>query len=288
MRINKISLGIYVFIFALAASLSMNAKACSDEYMMQPQTPNIEHKLPHKLSWSAERPLDDKANTHLWLFKQAKKILAKENRGEYKELLEMLQTYYKEVAQGIFDADHKNPYYDCSTFVSHFYNPTKDNTYLPGFKNAKQTGAKYFKQALQDYKEEKLNTAFYKLGLSIHYFTDISQPMHANNFTAVSNPIGFHSVYEGYVDSIKCSYQATESMEVRKFFADTPEEWLRENAKRAKADYDKIVNANTKKSYLEGNSKWKKDIDKPTGERLQDSMQTLAGFIDFWYKKANQ
>lgn len=87
---------------------------------------------------------------------------------------------------------------------------------------------------MADYREGKFDTAFYKLGLAIHYYTDISQPMHANNFTAISYPPGYHCAYENYVDTIKHNYQATEDMVVKRFCSNDVKEWLYENAKRAK------------------------------------------------------
>ncbi|HAC2751551.1 phospholipase [Listeria monocytogenes] len=289
MKFKKVVLGMCLTASVLVFPVTIKASACCDEYLKPPAAPHdIDSKLPHKLSWSADNPTNTDVNTHYWLFKQAEKILAKDVDHMRANLMNELKNFDKQIAQGIYDADHKNPYYDTSTFLSHFYNPDKDNTYLPGFANAKITGAKYFNQSVADYREGKFDTAFYKLGLAIHYYTDISQPMHANNFTAISYPPGYHCAYENYVDSIKHNYQATEDMVVKRFCSNDVKEWLYENAKRAKADYPKIVNAKTKKSYLVGNSEWKKDTVEPTGARLRDSQQTLAGFLEFWSKKTNE
>src|SRR5262249_30468065 len=40
----------------------------------------------------------------------------------------------------------------------------------------------------------------YELGLALHYFTDITQPMHAANFAATDRPRLLHSNWEGWAE----------------------------------------------------------------------------------------
>ncbi len=43
-----------------------------------------------------------------------------------------------ELENGIYAADYENPYYDNSTFASHFYDPDNGKTYIPFAKRAKR------------------------------------------------------------------------------------------------------------------------------------------------------
>jgi hypothetical protein len=46
----------------------------------------------------------------------------------------------------------------------------------------------------------------YELGLALHYFTDITQPMHAANFAATNAPRLLHSNWEGYAEEIQARF----------------------------------------------------------------------------------
>lgn len=46
----------------------------------------------------------------------------------------------------------------------------------------------------------------YELGLALHYFTDITQPMHAANFAATDRPRLLHSNWEGYAEQIQSNF----------------------------------------------------------------------------------
>ena len=81
----------------------------------------------------------------------------------------LLNEWRTELENGIYAADYENPYYDNSTFASHFYDPDNGKTYIPYAKQAKETGAKYFKLAGESYKNKDMKQAFFYLGLSLHY-----------------------------------------------------------------------------------------------------------------------
>ncbi len=46
-------------------------------------------------------------------------------------------------------------------FVSHFYDSDNGKTYIPYAKQAKETGAKYFKLAGESYKNKDMKQAFF-------------------------------------------------------------------------------------------------------------------------------
>jgi phospholipase C len=58
----------------------------------------------------------------------------------------------------------------------------------------------------QDEPSDLRDRGCYELGLAMHYVTDITQPMHASNFTAASLPRLLHSNFEEYAQSIQSTY----------------------------------------------------------------------------------
>lgn len=107
--------------------------------------------------------------------------------------------------QGLKDADGKSPWKD-TIFEAHFYNPTTGKNFRGNQHwTAYSQTIKYFK--LSQHYAQRINyfvnnrktpgaqlykNAGYYLGLSLHFFTDITQPMHAANFT---NIFGFEGGY---------------------------------------------------------------------------------------------
>ncbi|MBC1867480.1 phospholipase, partial [Listeria seeligeri] len=142
MEIKGVLMGLCLSASIVTLPVVSEVSACGGEGAKDQAAFHVQNKLPSKLGWSAEHPSKNEINTHLWLFNQAEKILAKDVTVTQLDLVRELKKYNKEIAQGIFDADHKNPYYDKNTFLSHFYNPKTHKTYIAGFPNAKDTGTK--------------------------------------------------------------------------------------------------------------------------------------------------
>src|SRR5262249_22018161 len=46
----------------------------------------------------------------------------------------------------------------------------------------------------------------YELSLTLHYFTDITQPMHAANFAATDRPRLLHSNWEGWAETLQSKF----------------------------------------------------------------------------------
>src|SRR6185437_2592082 len=128
--------------------------------------------------------------------------------------------------QGLADADFKAAYnggwFDVpvggstaelilagATWNSHFYDPDT------GLNYEGQSSPTAYDQALAHLANArtKLPTnragACYELGLSLHYFTDITQPMHASNYTAKDWPLELHSNYESYAMTVQARYATT-------------------------------------------------------------------------------
>ncbi|MFK4935453.1 phospholipase C [Lactococcus garvieae] len=245
--------------------------------------------------WSAEDVCDETVNTHLWIVNHAIKIL--ENTGTKAAIdINKLDTTFtkenkKKLEQGIYDADHLNPFMDSYSFASHFYNPYADNTYIPGYwSNAKICGTKYFNQSIDSYKKGDIEGAVYYLGISLHFFTDVSQPMHANNYTNLSWPQGFHSKYENFVDTIKEKADAQKYPMIKLTDSIDPAEWFIQNARIGNKNFDKIVNNRTTSKFIlasvsqKASDGWHSEVTSPTLQILRTSQQTTAGYINFWLR----
>jgi len=99
------------------------------------------------------------------------------------------------VYRGLKDADDKSPWTD-NNWRSHFYNPVNGQNYAGSAElTAMSEGRRYF--GLSKHVGQRIfrlgpqagdmlfKHAGYYLGLSLHFLTDLTQPMHAANFTNV-------------------------------------------------------------------------------------------------------
>ncbi|MDF1695343.1 MAG: hypothetical protein P1U56_05910 [Saprospiraceae bacterium] len=93
--------------------------------------------------------------------------------------------------------------------------------------NAMTEGQRYFNLAVHygrrivrmgtQRTKEDLRAFGYNLGLSLHFLTDLTQPMHADNYTAVdvwpamSWGVNFHGYFEGLVDEPKDNWKESRS-----------------------------------------------------------------------------
>lgn len=87
---------------------------------------------------------------------------------------------------------------DFGTFMGHFYNPnTRKNWMGRKSPTAKGRIVSYFNIAISEYQKGNIESAIINLGKGSHYISDINEPHHASNLTAInSNHMGF----EKYVD----------------------------------------------------------------------------------------
>lgn len=129
--------------------------------------------------------------------------------------------FTKHVFRGLKDADDKAPWND-NNWSRHFYNPNTRNHYGGRRENsALSEGSRYFALSrhigsrIDKFGEESadilLKHAGYYLGLSLHFLTDLTQPMHAANFTNVWGDEGSsllnlydrrHAGFEVYADNL--------------------------------------------------------------------------------------
>ncbi|MBC1757183.1 phospholipase [Listeria seeligeri] len=306
MEIKGVLMGLCLSASIVTLPVVSEVSACGEEGAKDQAAFHVQNKLPSKKDLSAEQSVKTENNLDLWLFEQATKIIGNYDGCAIDSFVEEMEKYKKEITQGIYDAAHnKNAFavgfcdtngvgymYNITSYISHFYDPDGLNAHLREVPHAKNLGEKYWNISVGDHMRENFKEAYYKLGLAIHYFTDVSQPMRANNFTALSDPEGYQTAYENYVNSIKHLYPATkESKPVNVGFR---EKGFQKMAKRAKADFPKIVNDRTKEFYTLGLSDdekartWKEEVKDVTGERLKDAEERLAGSLVTWWVETLQ
>lgn len=184
---------------------------------------------------------------HRLVVEQAIWILAAIEPGSGFLSLWSQQRFRKGFYQGLYDADYKSPYNNptkrhlwpwlplipkgFSLYTSHFYNPENGKHFgmmnilnkigflIEDFDATARTQVIKFAGLAADLHEswrkrngeEGLYDIGYQLGLATHYFTDLTQPMHAANFAAVFGKEGHwvphlsdrrHSHFEHLVDAI--------------------------------------------------------------------------------------
>ena len=170
--------------------------------------------------WDSEAVFDETRSTHLWIVNRAAQLA-----GTVPDLGSRLLAlvtpglgrtgvaFHDRLCQGLYDADwlpaYNNPsIFGIATYKSHFYDVSSGlNWRGDDDPTALTEGAKHFEASVRAYLAGDLATAGYELGLSLHYLTDLTQPMHATNFTWLdSHPVlGYHTDYEGYVMEIQAT-----------------------------------------------------------------------------------
>ena len=93
---------------------------------------------------------------------------------------------------------------DAGTFAGHFYDPDSGKNWLGQTSPTARTRAEsYFKSAVDAYHSGDVQLAMSNLGKGTHYVSDLNEPHHASNLTAVNSN---HSAFEKYVDKNRKSY----------------------------------------------------------------------------------
>ncbi|MDQ0416693.1 phospholipase C [Croceifilum oryzae] len=239
-------------------------------------------------NWTTGHPHEEGTNSHLWIVSRSIDIMTGSNEVQSQEV-SLLKKWKDDLAQGLYDADHIVTYNNFGTFSSHFYDPDTGSSYLPGVKTAKETGVKYFHMAGEAYRSKDVKQAFYYLGLSLHFLTDLTQPMHSSNFTSATMPWGFHSKFEDFVDSFKENYKVTDHVGYWNF-SNTAEGWLHKAAVQSKKDAPGILNSQVFDWYTRATfsdyyaAKWREEVIPTAGKRLIEAQRTTAGFLHFWFE----
>lgn len=231
------------------------------------------------------------ADTHKWILLSAVDIL-KQNEGDRipsRELV-LLNNWLEYVEQGIRLADYKPLLNDVFTYGCHFYDPDTGRSFIPT-KTAKTMGIHYFEKAGNTYKEGHLLRAFYYLGLSLHYLSDLTQPMHAANFTNISvqAPL-YHSRFETFAISRHKYCKVADGQGHWGWKGENPGNWIQAAAVDAKKDFPSVYNQEIrgwiwKSLYHPAYTRRWEDVVVPVVEkRLTEAQRILAGYIHLWFE----
>ena len=163
--------------------------------------------------WDTESVFDETQSTHLYIVNRAT-LLAGSDAALGTFILNLLQpmqsppgidVFRTNMCQGLYDADflslYNNPnFLGISTWVSHFYDNSTGLNYKGNpAPTALTNGVRFFNVSVQAMINGDMSTAGYNLGLALHYFTDLTQPMHAGNYTYLTSfPWGYHTDFEEY------------------------------------------------------------------------------------------
>lgn len=173
--------------------------------------------------WDAEDVFNDLRSTHLWIVNQAIWRAGSDGGPVGAWLMKLLQPgrgkigdpMHDMMCQGVYDADFVAPFnnpvrvaglspVEIPSYCSHFYDPaTGHNWFGQSDPTALSWGSKFFGESVRAFLDDRLDGtsgAGYKLGLALHYMTDVTQPMHARNYTYLSSfRWGLHTDFEGYI-----------------------------------------------------------------------------------------
>ena len=242
--------------------------------------------------WSSGSSTDEGKSTHLWIVDHAVAIL-----GAHQGLPRAAHAYARMMSsacstrwrQALDDADHKPSYNNWYTWTSHFYDPSTGTNY---------TGASHpiaYDEALSHLANARAKlgggdvyNGCYELGLSLHYATDITQPMHAANYAATDWPLDLHSHVEDRAVAIQWPYAVSD-------WAGTPSGTVNATlssiawASNGKwpGMWNAIANAyasrcsNINGYYIDHTSCWSGDagVDASIGAALRDAQTATAAYL---------
>ena len=164
--------------------------------------------------WEAGSATDEGQSTHLFIVNHAITIL-----GHHMSDAHASSAFNRLNAtacrsrwqQGLYDADHKVSYNNWYTWSSHFYDPSTGTNYLGNISPiAYNEALNHLATAKTKLAANDVNNGCYELGLSLHYATDITAPMHATNFAATDKPLDLHSHIEQRAVTIQNGYIVTD------------------------------------------------------------------------------
>jgi hypothetical protein len=203
-------------------------------------------------AWEAMSPTNESESTHLFVVARAVDILARHPELPSARVMKNLMsdaTCRARWQAGLYDADWYAQYndngawfpndplvHDVNGWKSHFYDPDTRKNFAGETKpTARTQAALYWGRARAAIDKGDLRAGCYDLGLALHYVTDVTQPMHAANFTAKSPPLLLHSHLEGWSMEIQNDFVAQDWTATPP--SGDPDAALVANARRAKAGW---------------------------------------------------
>lgn len=168
--------------------------------------------------WEVESVFDETKSTHLWILNRAA-LLAEQDGGAVGTQIGALvkpfrgpiadEPFHNRLFEGLHDADYVSPWddelipgvHETAFYTSHFFDPDTGTNWLGRTSpTAVERGASLANEAIDYYIAGELGEAGYRLGLAMHYATDLTQPMHSSNRSQFSSWLPFwHRDFEKYV-----------------------------------------------------------------------------------------
>lgn len=169
--------------------------------------------------WATNSITEEAGSTHLWIVDRAVDVLGAhlDNAAASRARARLTNATCKTRWQrGLYDADYRHQYnggwFDLTptsstatiaasgaSWASHFYDPDTGLNY-EGDKSptAKTEALAHLAAAKKRLGANNVYDGCYELGLALHFFTDLTQPMHASNYTATDWPLRLHTNVEEY------------------------------------------------------------------------------------------
>lgn len=239
--------------------------------------------------------MNERTNTDLWIINRAIDILARDKDFRKRTMGAWMERYRNRLARGNYDADHVNPFCDRGwyrvyygrLFTSHFYDPdSMTNWRGETARTARSEGSRYFEQAGDLLQRRDYDNAFYYLGISLHYLSDITMPFHAANFTYLSSsPWGYHTETERYAATFREEFRVTEAQAGYGVNASDPGQWIHQAAAKAKTAFPALWNPTIKEYWKQGRmGEWQRLVRPVLGQCLKDAQRVLAGYLHMWFQ----
>jgi phospholipase C len=178
-------------------------------------------------AWEAESVTESGQSTHLWLVESALEILARhEDLAPAKAARSLMLEPSCKAAwqQGLFDADFLHEFNDGTkdlepgastwtiymsgaTWKRHFFDADTGLNYKGEASPTAYTETLGHLDAARSRKGADRVGACREVGLALHFLTDLTQTMHASNFTALSRPLRMHANVETWAMEIQDEFR---------------------------------------------------------------------------------
>ncbi|HKV39627.1 MAG TPA: tectonin domain-containing protein [Blastocatellia bacterium] len=214
--------------------------------------------------WDSRDKYDESQSTHLWIVTRAAEV-ARADSVFGNKIFNLVQPgvsqgkseFHDALSEGLWDADAADPYRNTvlglgvtATYKSHFYDPETGKNWLEETEPTALTeGPKFFAEAAKQYKNGNIHSAGYNLGLSLHYLTDMTQPMHTTNYTYLnSTPVGYHTAFEDLAIDVMKEIQITQPYVPSKLGSD-PSLYIKAAAMKSRPRSDEITSSDVLQAW---------------------------------------
>ena len=261
--------------------------------------------------WDSKNKYDQTQSTHLWIVCRAAEV-ARGAPTYGQPIYDLIQPgaaqgqseFHDALCEGLWDADEADPYRNSvvpgdawygtisATYKSHFYDPVTGQNWLHETSPTALTeGPKFFQEAVSQYKSGNIRAAGYNLGLSLHYLTDMTQPMHAANFTFLSSdPLGYHSAFETLAIQVMREVQITQSY-VPSTLGAEPGAYIKAAATASRSRYPRVCSSWNllawSKPLVEIFKPWEKAVTPEIEAALAEGVTTTAQYLALWMQAAH-